>query len=445
MQARLAALEDFREQVVAPLNAGPLWAAGAAPDPALALAHFSRFANPSLEPDAILSEVQTLADAVLQRAAAIAAQEASTVAAAIAASEAASPRAQHCSRGRGRAGVEFAANEAAWSSSPRASGPGGWGADSRRRAEAAAAARLGALRGVMVDAAFRSNAIDPWDPENTYIDRLLARRLGTPRSLALLWLAIARRAGLPLTPHTARGDGVLLKLQLPTGAGAVFADPTDPAAALLLQPDDADDGDDIIMPNNDIIMTDEEVEEYLNNHNNTSTTNNHNHSFSTASPDSFPASPSPHELLPDSASVGGGGCGGYGGTAPADRRFPGLRWRGQPVKLLGPAEAAELEPVSLKRLLGYAFMDVKRTYVLTGIMEEALGVIRYMRALDPFSAGDLRDEGLVLAALGRPHEAYAPLATYLEVVAGASPDAEAVRRALHQVEAAIRRAPPPLG
>jgi hypothetical protein len=33
----------------------------------------------------------------------------------------------------------------------------------------------------------------------------------------------------------------------------------------------------------------------------------------------------------------------------------------------------------------------------------------------------------------------------LEVVAGASPDAEAVRQALHQVEAAIRGAPPPLG
>jgi hypothetical protein len=166
---------------------------------------------------------------------------------------------------------------------------------------------------------------------------------------------------------------VLLKLQLPTGAGAVFADPTDPEAALLLQPDDADDCDDIIMPNNDIIMTDEEVEDYLNNHNDTTTTNKHKHSFSPAS--LFPGPSSSHDS-PPVPGLGGGDYGGFGCAAPADRRLPGSRWRGQPVKLLGPAAGAELEPVSLKRLLGYAFMDVKRTYVLTGMMEEALGVIR---------------------------------------------------------------------
>lgn len=121
-----------------------------------------------------------------------------------------------------------------------------------------------------------------------------------------------------------------------------------------------------------------------------------------------------------------------------------FRWRGVGVKVLGPVAASELAPMSVARLLGYSLMDVKRTYLLTGMNEEALGIIRcaethtavhvcvcvwggglprqgtyahvvqhlhtsltrtitrrYMRALEPFSAGDLRDEGLVLYSLGR--------------------------------------------
>ncbi|KAI8475661.1 MAG: hypothetical protein J3K34DRAFT_41784 [Monoraphidium minutum] len=252
----------------------------------------------------------------------------------------------------------------------------------------------------MREAKFATNFADPFDPDNTYIDRVLARKLGTPRSLALLWLAVARRAGLALAPYSYPGDNVLLKLQLPSGAGAVFADPSDPTAPLLLLPDGGDDDDD-------------RASDARNN------------------------------------AAGGGGGGAVAAEGrPVQYSFPaasysanflGSRWQGVGVKLLGSRAAAELEPMSLRLVLGFALMDVKKTYLLTGMMEEALGMIRYMRALDPFSAGDLRDEGLVLAALGRPHEALAPLATYLEVAGPAAADAEAVATTLANVEAAIKR------
>lgn len=53
-----------------------------------------------------------------------------------------------------------------------------------------------------------------------------------------------------------------------------------------------------------------------------------------------------------------------------------FRWRGVGVKVLGPVAASELAPMSVARLLGYSLMDVKRTYLLTGMNEEALGIIR---------------------------------------------------------------------
>lgn len=156
-QARLAALEDFRALVSA-INASPLQG-GAAVDPALALAHAARFANPSLEPAAVIAEVDRLADAALCAAAEAAARAEAGAAATRAAK-------------RGRVGF---GGGGGWGS---AVADGGWGADSRRRAEAALATKLMAVAAVMEAEGFASNAADPFDPDNTYIDRMLARRLG---------------------------------------------------------------------------------------------------------------------------------------------------------------------------------------------------------------------------------------------------------------------------
>lgn len=54
----------------------------------------------------------------------------------------------------------------------------------------------------------------------------------------------------------------------------------------------------------------------------------------------------------------------------------GSRWRGLGVKVLGEAAAGQLQPLSVRRLMGYMLMDMKRTYLMTGMLEEALGIIR---------------------------------------------------------------------
>ncbi|GBF94336.1 hypothetical protein Rsub_06958 [Raphidocelis subcapitata] len=340
-QARLAALEDFRA-FASELNSAPLLGGGGFDLPR-ALAHVARFANPSYEPDEAAGLVASLARAVAQRAEAMA----------------------------GAQREQDAPSEAAHPENVPSS---------EARASEDAARRLLALVSVMEEAGFAVNHADPYDPSNTYIDSLLDRRLGTPRSLALLWLAVSRASGLPLAPWSHPGDGVLLKLQLPAGAGgALLADPSNPGSLLLL-PDAEDDAPE---------------------------------------PDGAPAhwhGAGGSESWSDSMRLRESKLGGFG------------------VKVLGPAAAAELQPMPLRRLLGYALMDAKKTYLMTGLMEEALGIIRYMRALEPWSAGDLRDEGLVLYALGRHQEAYVPLATYLEAAGPGASDAAEISRVVALLE-----------
>lgn len=43
---------------------------------------------------------------------------------------------------------------------------------------------------------FRGNADDYYDPQNSYIDRVIARRVGIPITLAVVLVAIGRRAGI---------------------------------------------------------------------------------------------------------------------------------------------------------------------------------------------------------------------------------------------------------
>jgi hypothetical protein len=504
-QARLAALEDFRAAAYQ-MHAAPL-AGGPAFDLPAALSALARHANPSLEPSAVGAEVARLAAAVSARAAAMA-------------------------RVQRQADAEAA---------EAAGGGGGAAAQPVAQARAAedAARKLLALVSVMEDEGFTINRGDPWDPANTFIDTLLERRLGegsggwlrrgrsgtdvprchqhqaiawgmsdavsrnnllpsavqhtppgrclspharpydpppprpgTPRSLALLWMAVSRAAGLPLTPWAFPGDGVLLKLQLPAGAGgAMLADPSNPGSLLLLP--DFDEGEAL-------------------------------HAAGGA--------PGAHgENYHPWTSPGGGAAGGSAGWSEA-MQLRGAKMGGVGVKVLGPAAARELAPLPLRRLMGYALMDVKRTYLLTSLMEDALGIIRcaaggersrglriaggrtsrlvegthrgdamwcrwlehccarrpppcrpsltvppprnprcvpappcsYMRALEPWSAGDLRDEGLVLYSLGR-------CALYQLPAGGSEPGNSGRRGATGACRASIdlpyaaRRVQPPTG
>jgi regulator of sirC expression with transglutaminase-like and TPR domain len=48
------------------------------------------------------------------------------------------------------------------------------------------------------DVGFRGNAKEYYDPENSYLNRVLERRLGIPITLATVFLLVARRLGLPV-------------------------------------------------------------------------------------------------------------------------------------------------------------------------------------------------------------------------------------------------------
>jgi len=67
--------------------------------------------------------------------------------------------------------------------------------------------RYQAMRQVLVgDYGLRGNEDDYYDPENSYLNRVLDRRLGIPISLSIVWLEVARRlkwpaAGLGLPGH----------------------------------------------------------------------------------------------------------------------------------------------------------------------------------------------------------------------------------------------------
>lgn len=62
----------------------------------------------------------------------------------------------------------------------------------------APAERIEALAGFFRDAGFRGNREDYYDPRNSYLQEVLARRTGIPITLAILHLEVARRLGWPV-------------------------------------------------------------------------------------------------------------------------------------------------------------------------------------------------------------------------------------------------------
>lgn len=59
--------------------------------------------------------------------------------------------------------------------------------------------RYAALREVLVEQhGFRGNDDDYYDPENSYLNRVLERRLGIPISLSIVWIEVARRLKWPV-------------------------------------------------------------------------------------------------------------------------------------------------------------------------------------------------------------------------------------------------------
>ena len=61
---------------------------------------------------------------------------------------------------------------------------------------------------------FRGDKANYYDPQNSYLNRVIDRRLGNPLSLCLVYLFVARRLGLPVTGVGMPGH-FILRLQSP--------------------------------------------------------------------------------------------------------------------------------------------------------------------------------------------------------------------------------------
>jgi regulator of sirC expression with transglutaminase-like and TPR domain len=87
-----------------------------------------------------------------------------------------------------------------------------------------AATVLMAVRTVLFDEErFRGNDEDYYDPRNSFLNEVLDRRLGIPLSLSLLYIEVARRAGLTL--QGVAFPGHFLVKYAPPGGTEVFIDP----------------------------------------------------------------------------------------------------------------------------------------------------------------------------------------------------------------------------
>jgi regulator of sirC expression with transglutaminase-like and TPR domain len=84
------------------------------------------------------------------------------------------------------------------------------------------------------DVGLRGNRADYYDPENSYLDSVLERRTGIPITLSILYLEVARRAGVPAAPVAFPGHFLARHDGLP--AGPIFVDSFD--AGRLLAPAD---------------------------------------------------------------------------------------------------------------------------------------------------------------------------------------------------------------
>ena len=84
----------------------------------------------------------------------------------------------------------------------------------------------------------------------------------------------------------------------------------------------------------------------------------------------------------------------------------------------------------LARMLG----NLKAVYVRASLFRRALAAVERLILLDPSDLDERRDHGMLLAQLGRLHEAIADTQTYLNLAPNAA-DADAVREQLKKMQA----------
>ncbi len=80
-----------------------------------------------------------------------------------------------------------------------------------------------AMRSVLVEEqSFGGNAHDYYDPRNSFLNEVLDRRVGIPISLSVLWIEVAKRAGIPIEGVNLPGHFVI---RLLNGRDSLLVDP----------------------------------------------------------------------------------------------------------------------------------------------------------------------------------------------------------------------------
>ncbi len=102
-----------------------------------------------------------------------------------------------------------------------------------------AAERVDALRAFVTEQGFRGNRDDYYDPRNSYLNEVLARRTGIPITLALVYLELGRRLGVSLAGISFPGHFLVRHGRARSGGGADLpAIVVDPFSGATLSDDD---------------------------------------------------------------------------------------------------------------------------------------------------------------------------------------------------------------
>jgi regulator of sirC expression with transglutaminase-like and TPR domain len=220
------------------------------------------------------------------------------------------------------------------------------GEEARARAARAGGSRVEALNRYLFDElGFAGNESDYYDPRNSMVHQVLARRVGIPITLSIVYIEVGRRAGLRVEGVGLPGHFVVRAFEDEEGEGVLV----DPFNRRSTDPEECQGRIDLI----------------------------------------------------------------YDGRLELSEE--------------------DLRAVGARSILARMLGNLKAVYVRAGLYRRALAAVERILLLAPSDLDERRDRGMLLAQLGRHHEAAADTQTYLNLSPNA-PDAEAVREQLKRMQ-----------
>ncbi len=222
------------------------------------------------------------------------------------------------------------------------------GEEARARAVRWGGARIEALNRYLFDElGFVGNESDYYDPRNSMLHQVLARRTGIPITLSVVYIEVGRRAGLRVEGVGLPGHFIVRAFEHEDDEGGVLVDPFNRRAT---DPEECQGRIDLI----------------------------------------------------------------YDGRVELNEEH--------------------LRAVGARSILARMLGNLKAVYVRAGLFRRALAAVERLLLLAPSDLDERRDRGMLLAQLGRLHEAVADTQTYLNLSPDA-PDADSVREQLKKMQA----------